>query len=118
MAYSVANFGCSATDFSQYDWIVYPILAGQRLSPAGAGDLRMKPYISTDLAMTKTFSITERLKARFRAEAANALNHFNILTGRFNTNPTTPNFGTILPASTPGLDCPPRVLTLGLKLTW
>ena len=117
MAYSV-QAGCIATDFSQYDWIVYPLLAGQRLSPAGAGDLRMKPYVNTDLALTKTFTVAERLKVRFRAEAANVMNHFNILTGRFNTNPNTPNFGSIFPASTPGLDCPPRVLTLGLKASW
>ncbi|MBL8218004.1 MAG: TonB-dependent receptor [Bryobacterales bacterium] len=118
MSYSVQRFGCSATDFSQYDWIVYPILAGQRLSPAGAGDLRMKPYINTDLAMTKTFAVTERLKLQFRAEAANVMNHFNILTARFNTNPSDPNFGSVFPASTPGLDCPPRVLTLGIKARW
>ena len=117
LAYSVQQ-GCSATDFSQYDWIVYPTLAGQRLSPVGAGDLRMKPYVNTDLALTKSFRITERLTARFRTEIANAMNHFNILTGRFNNNPVSPNFGTIQPASTPSLDAPPRVITLGLKLNW
>lgn len=117
-SYSVQRFGCSPTDFSQYDWINYPLLAGQRASPVGAGDLRMKPYINTDFALTKSFSITERLKARFRLEAANVMNHFNILTARFNTNPADPNFGSVFPASTPGLDCPPRVLTLGLKLAW
>lgn len=117
-SYSVQRFGCSPTDFSQYDWITYPVLAGQQVSPVGAGDLRMKPYLNTDLALTKMFSITERLKLRFRAEAANVMNHFNLLTARFNTNPTDPNFGSVFPASTPGLDCPPRVLTLGLKLAW
>ena len=118
LSYSVQRYGCSATDFSQYDWIVYPILSSQRLSPSGAGDLRMKPYISTDLALTKTFNVTERLKIRFRAEAANALNHFNLLTARYNTDPTNPNFGTVFPASTPSLDCPPRILTLGIKASW
>ena len=85
------------------------------MSPAGAGDLRMKPYINADFAMTKTFPITERLKLQFRAEAANVMNHFNILSARFNTNPSDPNFGSVIPASIPGLDCPPRVLTLGIK---
>lgn len=118
MPYSVQTLGCSRTDFSQYDWIVYPILPGQRLSPAGAGDLRMKPYVGSDLAITKTFAVTERLKVRFRAEAANALNRFNLLTARFNTSPTSPNFGTVFPSLTPGLDCPPRVITLGLKANW
>jgi hypothetical protein len=118
MSYSVQRYGCSATDYSQYDWIVYPLLAGQRLSPAGAGDLRMKPYINTDLALTKMFTVKERLKFRIRAEVANVMNHFNILTGRFNTDPANPNFGTVFPASTAGLDCPPRVVTLGLKANW
>lgn len=118
MSYSVQRYGCSATDFSNYDWIVYPILTGQRVSPSGAGDLRMKPYINVDMAASKTLVFAERLRLQFRAEAMNAINHLNYLTARFNTNPTDPNFGTSFPAFTPGLDAPPRVLQLGLKLMW
>ena len=118
MSYSVQRNGCSPTDFSQYDWIVYPTLTGQRVSPVGAGDLRMKPYVNVDLAASKMFQFTEKLKMQFRAEAMNAINHLNYLTARFNTNATDPNFGTSFPAFTPGLDAPPRVLQLGLKLMW
>lgn len=118
MPYSVQRYGCSATDFSQYDWVIYPVLTGQRLSPSGAGDLRMMPYIDSNIALGKTFRVREKVNLRFRMEVANALNRFNYLTAKFNTTPTDPNFGTIFPALTSGLDAPPRVVTLGLRASW
>lgn len=117
MAYST-KAGCSSTDFSNYDWLVVPTLSGQQVSPSGAGDIRMKPYIDSNLALSKDIRVYEKLRLRFRMEATNVLNHFNLLTARFNTNPNDANFGTVFPASTSSLDAPPRVIQLGLKASW
>jgi len=117
LAYSL-KAGCSATDFSGYDWLLVPTLTGQRVSPNNSGDLRMKPYVDSNLAIAKMFHVRERAAIQFRAQATNALNHFNYLTARFNTTPTDPNFGSSFPAQTPGLDAPPRIIQLGLKVLW
>src|SRR5262249_7430533 len=117
MAYSV-RAGCSSTDFAGYDWLVVPTLTGQQVSPTGAGDIRMKPYIDSNLAISKDFRVAERLRLRLRMEATNVLNHFNLLTSRFNTNPNDANFGTMFPASTSSLDAPPRVIQIGMKASW
>lgn len=117
MPYSLLA-GCSTTDFSQYDWLQIPVLTGQQVSPSGAGDIRMKPYVDSNLALSKNFRVRERINLRFRMEATNVLNHFNMLTATFNTNVSDPNFGTVFPASTPSLDAPPRIIQLGLKASW
>jgi Carboxypeptidase regulatory-like domain len=53
-----------------------------------------------DLAMTREFRVTEKVKFQMRAEFFNALNHSNLGTpGRF---VNTPQFGTITEAATPG----------------
>lgn len=117
MAYSV-RAGCSATDTSNYDWLVVPTLTGQQISPTGAGDIRMKPYIDTNLAISKDFRPIERVTFRLRMEATNALNHFNYLTARFNTNPNDANFGTSFPSLLNSLDATPRIIQIGLKVTY
>ncbi len=117
MAYSL-QAGCSATDYSNYDWLVVQTISGQQVSPSGSGDLRMKPYIDSNLALSKDFRIRERLKLRLRMEMTNALNHFNLLTAKFDTNPNNSTFGAVLPASTASLDAPPRYIQIGLKASW
>ncbi len=53
-----------------------------------------------DLALSRTFSLTERTRFQFRAEAFNALNHTNL--GTPNRYVNEPQFGTITMAMTPG----------------
>jgi len=60
-----------------------------------------------DLALHKTFFITERNQLTFRAEAFNWLNH--TILGNPITNASDPNFGTINSAGTP------RNIQLALK---
>ena len=95
-----------------------PTLSGQQVSPSGAGDIRMKPSIDSNLALSKDFRVYERLTFRFRMEATNVLNHFNYLTARFNTNVNDANFGTSFPASTASLDATPRIVQFGIKASW
>ncbi|HVZ16664.1 MAG TPA: hypothetical protein VG897_06085 [Terriglobales bacterium] len=53
-----------------------------------------------DIALVRTFSLTERADFQFRAEAFNALNHTNL--GTPNRFVNEPQFGTITMAMTPG----------------
>jgi len=118
--------GCSATDFSQYAWLVpNNLFLTYRTNPLRSGQIRMTPQYMVDLSVNKTVQITERLRAQFRAEVFNAFNRFNIFTVRFNTNPldANGNFGSYLPSdagatSGPMRDSPPRVIQLGVKVLW
>jgi hypothetical protein len=59
------------------------------------------PGLATaDLALTRSFTLTERASFALRAEAFNSLNHSNW--GTPNRFVNTPQFGTITEASTPG----------------
>jgi hypothetical protein len=59
------------------------------------------PRLQTlDLALARSFQITERAVFQFRAESFNALNHTNL--GTPNRFVNTPQFGTITMAMTPG----------------
>jgi Carboxypeptidase regulatory-like domain len=97
-----------------FDWEEVPVLPGESANPFTSGQLRMEPIITSNAALTKTFKL-ERLELEFRAQATNVLNHYNLLTARFNTNPNDPNFGTLFPTQASSLDVPPRVLQLGIR---
>jgi hypothetical protein len=106
------------TDMSQYDWVEVPILPFERAQPSNSSVIRMKPMLLSDLAIEKNFKF-ERVNINFRAQATNVLNHFNLLTARFDTNPNDgANFGTVYPGQTPTADAPPRNINLGLKASF
>jgi hypothetical protein len=66
----------------------------------GRNSVYGKPLQSLDFALARFFSLTERAKLQFRAEAFNALNTANL--GTPNRFVNTPQFGTITMAMTPG----------------
>jgi hypothetical protein len=116
------NTGATATrcgtDMSQYDWMQVPLLSNEVANPTNSNVVRMKPTLASDLALEKEFKI-ERVAVTFRAQATNALNHFNLLTSRFDINPNDgANFGTVYPGQTPTADSPPRNINLSLKGTF
>jgi hypothetical protein len=113
------NTGATATrcgtDMGQYDWVIVPLLENEVVNPTNSSQVRMKPTIASDLALEKEFKV-ERVALTFRAQATNALNHFNLLTARFDNNPNDgANFGTVYPGQTPTADSPPRNINLSLK---
>jgi hypothetical protein len=83
---------------------------------AGRNDLRRPGSYNVDLSLFRYFRITERLRAEFRVEAFNALNHPNFdllfITNSYTNNATVTGagFGQIAHASDP------RLLQLALKL--
>jgi hypothetical protein len=69
---------------------------------------------SWDLSAVKQFSILERARLQFRADAYNALNHTNLSSpSSSNLNPTSSSFGAIT-----GTDGDPRNWQLALKLVF
>lgn len=67
---------------------------------AGRNSVYGPPMQSLDLALARSFNLTERATVQFRAEAFNALNKSNL--GTPNRFVNTPQFGTITMAMTPG----------------
>ena len=110
-AYSV-KAGCTS-----YDWMAVPTLPGEQASPSFSSALRMRPMLLSDLALEKNFKF-ERLNVLFRAQATNVLNHYNLLSERFDTNPSDPNFGTLFPSQASPLDDPPRNLQVGVRASF
>jgi hypothetical protein len=72
-------------------------------------------YLNTDLSLNKTFKVTERINAQFRAEALNAFNtpQFNGFGGSNQTQIQNSNFGQI--QGTLGF---PRLIQLGGRITF
>lgn len=118
--------GCSATDMSQYAWLVPAnTFLTYRTNPLRSGQIRMPAQYTVDFSVNKTVLVTERLRVQFRGEVFNALNRFNLFSVRYNTNPldANGNFGSYLPSdagasSGPMRDSPPRSVQLGLKVLW
>ncbi|HXY23227.1 MAG TPA: carboxypeptidase regulatory-like domain-containing protein [Candidatus Acidoferrum sp.] len=69
------------------------------------------PLQTMDLALQRTFQLTEKLHFQFRGEAFNALNKTNL--GTPNRFVNTPQFGTITMAMTPG-----REIQLSARLSF
>jgi len=59
-----------------------------------------------DIALARSFAITERVSFQFRGEAFNALNKVNL--GTPNRFVNEPQFGTITMAMTPGREIPAK----------
>ena len=102
---------------TSFDWLQVPVLDGEQASPSFASNFRMEPMLLSDLALEKNFKF-ERFNILFRAQATNALNHYNLLTERFDTNPSDANFGTLFPSQASSLDDPPRNIQLGVRASF
>lgn len=115
--FSIAR-GCSATDFSEYAWLMTADRT-PRATPSRSGQIRKQSLFNVDLSIAKSFQITERARAQFRAEAFNLTNYYFF--GRdnnFNTDPNSPNFGTQFPSQAWIGNGYPRQVQLGLKFYW
>lgn len=109
--------GCG-TDTSNYAWLMTADYA-PRYTPFRSGQIRKQSLFNVDMAIAKSFQITERLRAQFRAEAFNLTNYYFF--GRdnnFNTNPDDKNFGTQFPSQAWIGNGYPRQVQLGFKVFW
>jgi hypothetical protein len=109
------------TDTSKYGWLYVQTLPFEAANPYLSDTVRMKPTLTSDAALQKTFKIHESISATARLQATNVLNHFNILTAKFDTTPTDPPnlFGTINKGvNVPTSDAPPRNVNLQFRVDW
>jgi hypothetical protein len=104
------------TDPAAYSWILLPGYTTAQQSPSFS-NIRMPRLTFMDASLNKSFTIRERLRAQFRIEGFNVLNH-TLFGGNVNTSATDANgnFGSWQPANnTQGY---PRQFQLGLKIAW
>jgi hypothetical protein len=116
---SIAN-GCSPTDWSQYGWLqLPPNYRPNQVNSYRSGNVRVQGTYTMDASIIKDTRITERIRGQFRAEAFNALNHWNYMLANVNLTSTDPNFGSIIPhTQSTQASVNPRSIQLGFKVTW
>jgi hypothetical protein len=108
-------YGACPSDLSQYDWIVYDTLPNEAIEGWNSDVVRMKPMLLSDASLQKSLAVREGMNVIVRLSASNALNHFNMLTARFNSNAWDPNFGVLIPGQTAAADSPPRNLNVQVR---
>ena len=116
---SVAN-GCSPTDWSGYAWLqLPPNYRPNQVNSYRSPNVRVQGTYTMDASLIKDTRITERVKGQFRAEAFNALNHWNYMLANVNNTATDPNFGSIIPhTQSTQASVNPRSIQLGFKVIW
>jgi hypothetical protein len=116
---SIAN-GCSATDWSQYDWLqLPPNYRPNQVNSYRSPNVRVQGTYTADISLIKETRVTERIKAQLRAEAFNAFNHWNYMLANVSTSATDPNFGAIIPhTQSTQASVNPRSIQIGFKVMW
>ena len=116
---SIAN-GCSATDFSQYNWLqLPPNYRPNQVNSSRSPNVRVQGTYTADASVIKDTRINERVRAEFRAEAFNVFNHWNYMLANVNNSATDPNFGSIIPHTQSTQNTVnPRSIQLGFKVIW
>ncbi len=113
--YSIAD-GCG-TDPANYVWLQTAGYA-PRATPPRSGQIRKQHAYTMDASLLKMTQITERLRAQFGIEAFNIFNHNYFGRDGFNTDPNSPNFGTLFPSQVSTQNGFPRQLQIRMKLMW
>lgn len=111
-------YGACPSDLSQYDWIVYDTLPNEAIEGSNSDVIKMRPMLLSDAALQKSFEVHDGMNIIVRLQASNVLNHFNMLTARFNSNAWDPNFGSIIPGQTPTADSPPRNVNVQVRFAF
>ncbi len=116
---SIAN-GCSSTDWSQYAWLqLPPNYRPNQVNSSRSPNVRVQGTYTMDASLIKETRITERVRSQFRAEAFNALNHWNYMLANVNNTATDPNFGSIIPhTQSTQASVNPRSIQIAFKVIW
>jgi hypothetical protein len=114
------GLGCSATDFSNYDWLILPPnYRPNQTNSFRSPNIRVQGTYTADASVTKITQITERVKFQFRAEAFNVFNHYNYMLGNVDNGATSVTFGAITPNTlSTQASTNPRSIQLGFKAIW
>ena len=105
------------TDQSTYSWLWNSNYA-PNVNPSRSGNIRMHRAFTMDTSLIKRIRFTERQVAQIGFEAFNIMNHNYYGRERFNTDPNSPNFGTVFPNLASTQNSFPRQLQIRLKYNW
>ena len=115
------GLGCG-TDFSNnwgnYAWLQTTNYAPNRVSPNRSGQIRVHHAFQMDASLLKTTRINERMRLQLGFEAFNLLNHNYFGRDNLNTDPTSSNFGSVIPATVSTQNILPRQIQVRFKFNW
>ncbi|MDR3737073.1 MAG: carboxypeptidase regulatory-like domain-containing protein [Acidobacteriaceae bacterium] len=115
---SILNPRTGCQTLADANWMVVDTLWNEAINNSNSGVMHMKTMVLSDAAISKSVDVRDGVKVSVRLSASNVLNHFNILTARFNNNPWDQNFGTIVPGQTASSDSPPRNVNVQIRVTF
>lgn len=123
---SAAIANLCGTDQSKYVWLWTSTGSGlnagsgaePRYTPNRTGDIRRHKAFQMDASLLKSTQFTERIRGQFGFEAFNLANHNYFGRDQFNTDPSSPNFGTIFPSLVSTQNMLPRQIQIRMKVTF
>jgi Carboxypeptidase regulatory-like domain len=114
------GLGCG-TDFSNnwgnYAWLQTTSYA-PRYTPYRSGQIRVHHAFQMDASLLKTTRINERMRIQLGFEAFNLLNHNYFGRDNLNTDPTSANFGSVIPSTVSTQNILPRQIQVRFKFNW
>jgi hypothetical protein len=112
--------GCGAdwsNNWGSYAWLQTASYA-PRYTPYRSGNIRKHHAMQMDVSLLKRTRITERTSFQFGFEAFNFLNHNYFGRTDLNTDPTSSNFGAVIPSTVSTQNMMPRQIQVRLKFFW
>ena len=114
------------TDQSKYVWLWTALGSGPgagagyepRFTPNRTGEIRRHKAFQMDASLLKSTQFTERIRGQFGFEAFNLANHNYFGRDQFNTDPSSPNFGTIFPSLVSTQNMLPRQIQIRMKINF
>ena len=114
------GLGCG-TDWSNnwgnYAWLQTTSYA-PRMTPYRSGQIRVHHAFQMDASLLKTTKINERMRLQLGFEAFNLFNHNYYGRDNINTDPTSANFGSVIPANVSTQNMLPRQIQVRFKFNW
>jgi len=112
---STTSYNCNGS--TDYYWLLLPSYA-PRSTPFRSGQIRKHHAFTADASINKNTQITERIRMQLRFEAFNLLNHNYFGRESFNTDATSPNFGSTFPSIASNQNTFPRQIQIAMKVYW
>ncbi len=109
--------GCG-TDPANYAWLMTGANTPARFLPFRSGNIRVHHAVQLDFSILKRTQITERTSAQLGFEAFNILNHNYFGRDNVNTDPTSLNFGAVVPSIVSTQNILPRQIQVRFKFNW
>ena len=114
--------GCGNPDSGNYAWLQRAGIGGGlpdiRYTPSRSGQIRRHHAFYLDSSILKDTRINERIHFQLGFEAFNVFNHNYFGRDQASQDPTTANFGSILPSTVSTQNILPRQIQVRMKFFW